>query len=517
MNIEGEGPGPRQVRCHQLDPELQGDRIGRSVAHRSGNERIQQRIARESETQQIAIERSGRDRKPGVGRRADRDAVADRAAVMDHLHRRDGASVRIGWPVSMPNTSTISLCNNQSSTTVVPSRKPSKTTVCTLNGVIVTESEQRSSRAGVLSIRNLAITAPSMTSMVALGGLVSRGQVVRPKSTATRSAPTIYDVARLAEVSSQTVSRYFNGFEGIRPTTRDKVAAAAKLLNYRPNLTARSLSTNKSLRLGALAHELSEVGGGKVVEAASATAADAGYLLDIISLDVRDSNSIERAMNLIDQHELAGIIAFAPTDALITAFGTNRFSVPIAIDSDQDDLSSSVPRSADGASVAAVVDYLVGLGHTKFAHVAGPEGWVSARNRRLGYERSLATHHLESRAIEHGDWSASSGYSIGSVLADTIDVTAVVVANDQMALGVMRAYQDAGTQVPSKVSIVGFDDIPEAKYLSPALTTVHQDFGAHGRDAINRLLAQIRGDTGTSQVISPPHPIIVRESSGSCF
>lgn len=335
----------------------------------------------------------------------------------------------------------------------------------------------------------------------------------RQKSTSSRSAPTIYDVARAANVSSQTVSRYFNGFQGMRPGTREKVENAARLLNYRPNLTARALSTNRSQRLGALAHELGEVGGGRVVEAASDSAGRAGYLLDIISLDVRNPQSIERAVTLIDQHELAGVVAFAPTEALIATFDAIEFAVPVIVDFDDDDSRSGTPSSSDGAMQSVIVNHLIELGHTRIAYVAGPEGWISARNRLLGLRRALAVLQLTPVKIIYGDWSAASGYHAGLQLANSPEFTAVVVANDQMALGVMRALRDAGRKVPDDISVVGFDDIPEAQFFSPSLTTVRQDFAAHGRDAITRLIRRIEGGDDSRLARTGTHELIPREST----
>lgn len=342
-----------------------------------------------------------------------------------------------------------------------------------------------------------------------MGRVPSARANVPPK----RSAPTIYDVAREANVSSQTVSRFFNGFEGIRPSTRERVEAAASMLGYSPNLTARLLSTNRSHRIGALAHELSEAGGGRVVEAASAAAAEAGYLLDIISLDVHDNLSVKRAIALINQNELAGIIAFAPTDGLIAALDPREFSVPVLVAASPDDRYESDQSNSDGAAQALLVEYLVGLGHTRFAYVAGPQGWISSRSRELAYHQTLTAHAIRSVLTITGDWSAASGYSAGVQLASRRDVTAIVVANDQMALGVMRALWEADIPVPGEISVVGFDDIPEARYFSPSLTTVSHDFSAQGRIAVERLLAQITGEPRPS-ASAPFHSLVIRESSG---
>lgn len=328
-----------------------------------------------------------------------------------------------------------------------------------------------------------------------------------------RGLATIYDVAREANVSSQTVSRYFNGYEGIRQITREKVERAASALNYHPNLTARLLTTNKSSRIGAFTHEISAVGGGSIIAGASRAANDAGYLLDIVSLDAKDSRSIERAIQSIGQHELAGVVAFAPTDAVIDAFAALEFSVPVVIDADDDDRRQSVPRSSDGASEMAVVDYLVSLGHTAFGHLAGPEGWVSARNRLLGYESGLAAHGLGSQLTLFGDWTSESGYDASAQFAKS-DITAVIVASDQMAFGLLRGLSDQGVSVPGDMSVVGFDDLAESRYFRPSLTTLRQDFEAHGQASVEKLLELIETSRTSRNASTQPLELIIRESSG---
>ncbi len=326
-----------------------------------------------------------------------------------------------------------------------------------------------------------------------------------------RGLATIYDVAREAKVSSQTVSRYFNGYKGIRPITREKVERAAAALNYRPNLTARLLTTNQSRRIGAFTHEISAIGGGSIIAGASRAASQAGYLLDIVSLDVKDERSIDRAILSIGQHELAGVVAFAPTDDLIRAFADAEFAVPVIIDSDDDDGMHDGLRSTDGLSEAAVVRYLASLGHTSMGHLAGPEGWVSARNRLLGFERGLAEHRLQPTITIKGDWTAKSGWDASARFIKS-DVTAIVVASDQMAFGLMRGLADQGISVPGDISVVGFDNLGESQYFSPSLTTLHQDFEGHGRSAVERLLGLLQSRERRATTTTPLR-LIERESS----
>jgi DNA-binding LacI/PurR family transcriptional regulator len=303
---------------------------------------------------------------------------------------------------------------------------------------------------------------------------------------------TIYDVARAAGVSHQTVSRYLKGFAGITPGTRSKVEAALDALNYRPNLTARSLATRRSHRIGALVYEMEEVGPSRTVQAASSAARDAGYLLDIVSLDPLDDGVIESALRLMGEHQFAGIIASAPTDRLRAALADTDFRVPVFIDEEIGERPDGAP-SAVLTGARLTIDHLADLGHERILHLAGPRDWVIARERAAAYRTAMTERGLRPLGLaEASGWSPGAGYRTARV-ADLGRVTAIYAANDQLALGALRALHERGITVPGDMSIVGTDDIPEAEFFIPSLTTVREDFAAHGRYAIDSLLAMIEG------------------------
>lgn len=327
-------------------------------------------------------------------------------------------------------------------------------------------------------------------------------------------AATIYDVAKLARVSHQTVSRYVKGFEGIRPETRERVEAALRELDYRPNLAARFLATNRSHRIGALVYEMLEVGPSKILNGASRGARDAGYLLDIVSLDPSTEGSAESAVQMLNQQDLAGILAFAPTDEVNAAFAATAFTVPVFVETEDDDLLPGHERSLNGQGLQLLIDHLVALGHRRFFHIAGPAEWLSSRNRVAAYDFALAGHGLTSLGMVNGDWTAESGYlAVASMPLDR-GITAIVVSNDQMALGAMRRLEELGIGVPHDMSVVGFDDIPESAYFSPPLTTVRLDFDTQGRIAVARLLVLI-GEPDATAALEPVSPVLrIRGSSG---
>ena len=324
---------------------------------------------------------------------------------------------------------------------------------------------------------------------------------------------TIYDVAQAAGVSHQTVSRFLKGFEGIRPETREKVVRALEELGYRPNLTARSLKSGRSHRIGALTHEISHVGPSRIVEGASAAARESGYVLDIVSLDARNPRDIEESLELITQHDLAGVLALASTDEMTDAFETTEFRVPAYVAVEADGVTDDPRSRLSRIGLPTLVDHLAGLGHRRFAHIAGPANWSASRNRQRAYEATLAEHGRQSVAVLHGDWSARSGYHAIADLAELPDATAFIAANDQMALGAMLALKERGRRTPEDVSVVGIDDIPEAEYFDPPLTTLRNDFESQGRAAVYELLARIER-TDARTVVVPPPQLIIRRSSG---
>jgi DNA-binding LacI/PurR family transcriptional regulator len=165
------------------------------------------------------------------------------------------------------------------------------------------------------------------------------------------------------------------------------------------------------------------------------------------------------------------------------------------------------------AGAAAATRHLLELGHRTVWHVAGPSDWLEARQRIEGWTTALEQAGADAPPLLSGDWSARSGYELGRRLATVREVTAIFAANDQMALGVLRALYEAGREVPRDLSIVGFDDIPEAQFFTPPLTTVRQDFNEVGRQSLMVLVGEIGAATrSSSRVIIPPR-LELREST----
>ncbi|MEU5870815.1 LacI family DNA-binding transcriptional regulator [Glycomyces sp. NPDC047369] len=324
---------------------------------------------------------------------------------------------------------------------------------------------------------------------------------------------TIYDVARTAGVSHQTVSRYLKGYQGIRPQTREKVVRALAELKYQPNLTARSLKSGRPHRLAALTHEIDQVGPSRIVQGASVAARQAGYLLDIVTLDMSDAEAVEEAVGLVATLDVAGVLALASNDAMTEAFEQADFRVPVHIAVEEDDARTGHRTELSAVGFPSLIAYLAGLGHKDFLHIAGPPAWSSSRNRARAYEQSLAGLGLTSRGVVHGDWSAKSGYDAVMELGEGLGATAIVAANDQMALGAMLALDELGLRVPFHVSVTGVDDIPEAAYFKPPLTTLRVDFAAQGRSQVQALLDLIEQAPPKRRAPALQSELVIRAST----
>jgi DNA-binding LacI/PurR family transcriptional regulator len=329
-----------------------------------------------------------------------------------------------------------------------------------------------------------------------------------------RRGATIYDVARLAGVSHQTVTRVLRGYEGIRPLTRERVQSALAELDYRPNMAARSLATNRSRRIGALVYELLQVGPSKTIQGASDAAREAGYVLDVVTVDPNDDEAVQSAFDVMRDEDLAGILAFAPMDLLSDRIRQARFAVPVLMETQADLDAAARHTSVSDQGMTQIVDHLVSLGHQRFFHVSGPLTWWASRNRVEAYEGALARHGAESRGTVEGAWSAESGYAAGLEFPLDAGVTAVVASNDQMALGVLRALSERGLRVPEQMSVTGFDDMPESAYFQPPLTTVRLDYPHQGRAFMRRMLALLDGREA-ADVAPATTELVVRSSTAA--
>ncbi|MGA2925329.1 MAG: LacI family DNA-binding transcriptional regulator [Solirubrobacteraceae bacterium] len=321
------------------------------------------------------------------------------------------------------------------------------------------------------------------------------------------------DVARLAGVSHQTVSRVINASRHVRPETRRRVLEAMRELRYAPNPVARALVTGRSQTLGVVTFDTTLYGPASTLFGIERAAHEAGYFIIVASLEALDRASVADAVARLWRQGVDGVLVIAPhqdaADALVHVPG----DVPlVAVEAGP---AGTVPLVAvdQFAGAVSATRHLLDLRHATVWHIAGPLDWLEARERHDGWRATLAAAGVQAPAALIGDWSARAGYQLGRRLASDRAVTAIFVANDQMALGVLRAMHESGRRIPAEVSVVGFDDVPEAPYFTPPLTTVRQDFDEVGSRSLRLLLRTIEsgGPVASDSRVAPE--LVVRAST----
>jgi DNA-binding LacI/PurR family transcriptional regulator len=337
--------------------------------------------------------------------------------------------------------------------------------------------------------------------------LANKGQ--RPR------AVVMADVAKLAGVSLQTVSRVINDSPHVRADTRERVQDAMRKLEYRPNPVARALVTGRSRTLGVVSFDTTLYGPASTLFGIERAAHEADYFVSIVSLRSLTRSSVVSAVERLRDQGVDGILVIAPQESATQALLHLPEDVPVvAAEAGPDD---SVPLVAvdqvAGAQLATA--HLLELGHRTVWHISGPADWLEAQHRMNGWRTTLEVAGAPAPPVLIGDWSAHSGHELGRELAANPEVTAVFVANDQMALGLLRALHEAGRRIPGDISIVGFDDIPEAEYFTPPLTTVRQNFNEMGRRSLLLLLEQIESGVRERRRETVPPELIVRASTAA--
>ncbi|WND38943.1 LacI family DNA-binding transcriptional regulator [Streptomyces sp. BB1-1-1] len=321
------------------------------------------------------------------------------------------------------------------------------------------------------------------------------------------------DVAQLAGVSSQTVSRVSNGFPGVNEQTRRQVLTAMKELGYRPNSAARALKRGEFRTIGVITFTLATTGNVRTLEAIATSAAQEGYAVTLLPVAVPTQDEVRGAFSRLGELAVDAVIVIMEVHLLDAA----QLSLPphvkvVVADSDAGDRFTVVDTDQAGGTRDAV-RHLLELGHRTVWHLAGPEESFAAQRRTDAWRTELESAGRTPPPLVRGDWSAESGYRAGLHLAEQQDCTAVFAANDQMALGLLRALHERGRRVPEDVSVVGFDDIPEAGSFLPPLTTVHQDFAEVGRRCVEGVLHQVRQSEPAHGTRLVPTQLVVRRST----
>jgi DNA-binding LacI/PurR family transcriptional regulator len=340
------------------------------------------------------------------------------------------------------------------------------------------------------------------------GTASGRGRPRRPAGT---------DVARVAGVSQKTVSRVMNGEPHVKEEVRLRVLRAAQELGYRRNSAARALNSGRTHQIGVVSLGTALYGPATLLISLERAARNSGYSLTVISTFEGDPGGVGGAIDSLLEQGVEGIVLAEPIDegealrltADLPVLSLGRFP---GLQGPQVVIAGG--NGAEGARAAT--EHLLSLGHTTVWHVAGPQRWWSARERLDGWRQALRSAGAAEPPWLEGDWSPASGYATGTRLAQNPHVTAIFVANDDMAIGVTRALADAGRSVPGDVSIVGFDDIPSAAYQSPPLTTIRQDFDTMAERGLVCLVRQIETPADAPPCdATPPLQLVVRRSTSA--
>ena len=326
--------------------------------------------------------------------------------------------------------------------------------------------------------------------------------------------PNIYDVARLAKVSHQTVSRVINDNPSIRPETKARVQKAMNTLGYRPNLAARALASSRTKMIGILSSDTDFTGPASMAHFMEAAARNAGYVAVSSGIDPNSRESVLAGIDHLMRLGIEGLALVTPQSQAVDLVRERVDAIPVVtLDSmyRMDELAVSVDNFAGGVTAT---QHLINLGHTEIVHISGPKNWFESTTRAAGYTSTMLTANLVPQIID-GDWEIATGYRIASELDfDGRSITALFVANDRMALGVLKACRERGFDVPSRISVVGFDDLEEAAYYSPPLTTLRQDFKTLGERAMGLLLNELAGGEGRKLDRLVPE-LMVRESTAA--
>jgi DNA-binding LacI/PurR family transcriptional regulator len=385
------------------------------------------------------------------------------------------------------------------------------------SGVASCASDVASSAGGIVSRARRVKGLITAASRVFLEGSCKSGapeSAAKWGCTLARPArePAMTDVAKLAGVSHQTVSRVLNDHPNVREQTRMRVHAAIAELGYRPNRAARVLVTGTSHVIGVVSQSSTLYGPAATLTALAETALRHGFTVNVESVRALDHQPIADAIGRHLDQRVAGLVVIAPVESANDALDDLPDDIPlVSIDGDPKRTTELVTVDQEAGAYAAT-KHLLAAGHKTVWHVSGPDFWFDSQGRLAGWQRALTEAGAEIPPVMSADWFAASGYRAGQILARMADVTAVFAANDHLALGILRALNERGRRVPEDISVVGFDDVPEAAYYIPPLTTVRPDFDAVAAASIDLLLAQIRSGhrLGDRRILTPT--LVTRDS-----
>ena len=331
-----------------------------------------------------------------------------------------------------------------------------------------------------------------------------------PMGTRRARTPSIEDVAKIAGVSAQTVSRVANASSKVRPATQALVIAAMNELGYVPNRAARALRSGEFGTLGVIAPTFERTGEALTAQSVVEHADVEGYSVTLLTVRDPVDDHLNKAMQSLSHQAADGLIIIR-TEKVTPGTLTLPPGMPVATGDAR--FAGTYPSvgSDEFQGGADAVAHLLGLGHRTVHHITGPLESDYAATRAAAWEHTLQQAGVTPPPPLFGDWSAASGYHAGTHLLRDDTVTAVFVANDDMAFGVMRAAHEAGRRIPDDLSVVGFDGILLGEFTGPPLTTVKQDFHRTGGELVRIVLKQLAAPgsvPGDERVLLPTSLLI---------
>ena len=320
------------------------------------------------------------------------------------------------------------------------------------------------------------------------------------------------DVAHLAGVSAQTVSRVAAGSAHVRPDTRERVLRAMNQLGYSPNRAAQALRRGSFKTIGVLTQQIHRTGEALTTAGVLEAATAVDYAVNLVQVERPASEELREAVYRLSHQAIDGLVVVQAGRA-----GREHLilppSLPVAV-SDSTLVDYYPSASADQVGgVRHAVKHLLELGHRTVHHVCGPEDSQSSLIRKATWSRTLQEAGAPVPKAVPGGWEAAAGYEAGLRLAADPEVTAVFCANDELALGLIRAMHEQDRRVPRDVSVVGFDGLAVGEYSFPPLTTVRQDFKRHGREMVSLVLEQADGAVLDNRSVIIPTELLVRGST----
>ena len=325
---------------------------------------------------------------------------------------------------------------------------------------------------------------------------------------------TIHDVARVTGVSVSTVSRVLNNKDDVAPETFEKVRRVIDELGYTSSLAARSMRSHKTNVIGLVMRDLTSAFNMYVVKGVNLAIEKFGYDLMVYTGVTKGNETLkvweQRQISRLNGSLTDGIIVSTP----VAKHFSTAFPL-VTVDSHIQGSEFPAVIATNHRGALAVLEYLIGLGHTRIGFIGGHTYLQSATRRLQGYLDGLreAGIPIDPELIQSGNFRREKGYECALKLLDLPNPpTAIFAANDNSAVGVMEAVRDRGLSIPHDLSLVGFDNMPESAYLNPPLTTVDQSIEEMGFVAAEMLINLIEGEALESNLHKIPTKLIIRDS-----